>query len=62
MAKLSIITSGAEVAPDSESRSDSGRILRFSFRPGSEPGVKNCEKGVTFQFQQWQESLWSFLK
>jgi len=33
---------------------DSGSILRFSFGPGSEPGVKNLRKngsGVTFQFE-----------
>jgi len=44
-------------------RVDSGWILRFSFGPG----VKNLAKtgpgsGVTFQFRQQQESVWSFLK
>ena len=44
-----------EVEPEREYRVDSGRILRFSFRPGSGPGVKNLGKtghgpGVTFQF------------
>jgi len=45
---------------------DSGKILHFSFGPGSGHGVKNLGKtgpgsGVTFQFLQWQESVWSFL-
>jgi len=54
---------------------DSSRILRFSFGPGSGvknlwktgPGVKSLWKsgngsGVSFQFQQRHESVWSFLK
>jgi len=46
---------------------DIGRILRFSFGPGSGLGVKYLGKtrpgsGVTFQFRQQQESVQSFLK
>jgi len=55
----------AEVGPDMITGVASGRILCFSFGPGSGPRVKNLGKtgpGVTFQFQQQQESVWSFLK
>jgi len=44
----------------------SGRILRFSFGPVSEPRVKNLGKagsgsGVTFQFQQYRSRRGHFL-
>ena len=45
---------------------DSGRILRFSFRPGSGPGVKNLWKngpgsGVTFNFGRSRSLCGHFL-
>ena len=55
----------AEKAADPESWSRLRMDSAFFFRPGS--GVKILWKnepgsGVTFQFRQWQESVWSFLK
>jgi len=45
---------------------DSGRILRFSFRPGSGAEVKNLWKtgpgsGVTFHFQQQEPAWFSYI-
>jgi len=48
----------------SSARVDSSRILRFSFRPGSGPRVKNWRRAgskVIFNIYQRQKCVWSFL-